>query len=142
TKSDLIENVVIGRFEDKKSAEDFHEALIRIFDKIHRKIELTSKEKKLIDRVMQFTLPYESSTSPEDMEQNTIVIDTDTDENHPFNIIQKKIDNGEKLTSEELTQYKEYISKALPSIRQALENFGESLKKSFSQYYALLNDEG
>ena len=30
----------------------------------------------------------------------------------------------------------------LPSIRQTLENFGESLKKSFSQYYALLNDEG
>lgn len=142
TKSDLIENVVIGRFEDKKSAEDFREALIRIFDKIHRKVELTSKEKKLIDRVMQFTLPYESSTFPEDMEQNTIVIDTDTDENHPFNIIQKKIDNGEKLTPEELTQYKEHISKALPSIRQTLENFGESLKKSFSQYYALLNDEG
>ena len=56
TKSDLIENVVIGRFEDKKSAEDFHEALIRIFDKIHRKIELTSKEKKIIYIVIKIKL--------------------------------------------------------------------------------------
>lgn len=73
---------------------------------------------------------------------DNIQIDTDIDENHPFNVIQKKIDNREQLTPEELTQYKEHISKALPSIRQALETSGESLKKSFSQYYALLNDEG
>lgn len=71
-----------------------------------------------------------------------IMIDTTIDQNHPFNIIQKKIDNGEQLTPEELIQYKEHISKALSSIRQTLENFGKSLKKSFSQYYALLNDEG
>ena len=74
--------------------------------------------------------------------KNTIAIDTDVDQNHPFNIIQKKIDNGEQLTSDELAQYKEHILKALSSIRQTLESFGESLKKSFSQYYALLNDEG
>lgn len=71
-----------------------------------------------------------------------IMIDTTIDQTSPFNIIQKKIDNGEQLTPEELAQYKEHISKAIPSIRQTLENFGESLKKSFSQYYALLNDEG
>ena len=71
-----------------------------------------------------------------------IMIDTTIDQNHPFNIIQKKIDNGEQLTPEELIQYKEHISKELSSIRQTLENFGKSLKKSFSQYYALLNDEG
>ncbi len=82
---------------------------------------------------------------PEILKRNDtryIMIDTAVDQNHPFNIIQKKIDNGEQLTSEELAQYKEHISKALPSIRQTLESFGESLKKSFSQYYALLNDEG
>ena len=82
-------------------------------------------------------------TAPANTEdRRTITIDMNIDENHPFNIIQKKIDNGELLTPEELSQYKEHISKALLSICQALENFGESLKKSFSQYYALLNDKG
>lgn len=142
TKSDLIENVVLGRFEDKKSAENFSEALIRIFDKIHQKEELTSKEKKLLDRVMQLKPPYEISITPEDMEQNAIVIDTDIDEDHPFNIIQKKIDNGEKLTKEETVLYNLYVKRALEAMKQSLKKFGETLRQSYSQYYALLNEEG
>lgn len=102
-----------------------------------------SASKKTIKPLTNQDTSDKSITSSENAEYNrTIIIDTDADKNHPINIIQKKLDNGDHLTPEELAQYKEYISKALPSIRQTLENFGELLKKSFSQYYALLNDEG
>lgn len=72
----------------------------------------------------------------------SIVIDTTVDKNHPFNIIQKKIDNGEQLTSTELTQYKEYILKIIPSINQSLNDIIEKLKRTFSEYYEVLNEDG
>lgn len=72
----------------------------------------------------------------------TITIDTSIDEDHPFNIIQKKIDNGEQLTSTKLTQYKEYILKIIPSINQSLNDIIEKLKQTFSEYYDVLNEDG
>lgn len=108
-----------------------------ILDEV-RKMDKSISEKPFKPLILDKSI----SDSTETENRRTITIDTDIDESHPFNIIQKKIDNGEQLTPEDLAQYKEYISKALPSIRQTLKSFGESLKKSFSQYYALLNDEG
>ena len=82
-------------------------------------------------------------TAPANTEYSrTITIDTSIDEDHPFNIIQKKIDNGEKLTKEETVLYNLYVKRALEAMKQSLKKFGETLRQSYSQYYALLNEEG
>lgn len=54
----------------------------------------------------------------------------------------KKIDNGEKLTKEETVLYNLYVKRALEAMKQSLKKFGETLRQSYSQYYALLNEEG
>lgn len=69
---------------------------------------------------------------------NTIVIDTSKVENHPFTILQKKVENGEELTEEEKTQFNAYMKDAISSLSNALKKFGETLKEC----YQLLNDEG
>ena len=71
-----------------------------------------------------------------------IIIDTSIDEKHPFNILQKKKDNGEELTPEELKQYREHIEKSVSHIAQSMGEIIKSIKASFDKYYAVLNDEG
>ena len=71
-----------------------------------------------------------------------IVIDDDIDKTHPINTILAKVDNHEQLTPEELEQYKNHVAKAIPSIRQSLESFAETLKQSLAEYYEAMNDEG
>ena len=69
---------------------------------------------------------------------NTIVIDTRGVENHPFNVLQKKIENGEELTEEEKSQFNAYMEDAINSFSNAIKRFGETL----NECYQLLNDEG
>ena len=71
-----------------------------------------------------------------------IVFDNVVDEDHPLNIILKKIENGQALSSEESKMFKEYRVKGLSSLQQYLEIFPERLKESLSSYYSLLNDDG
>ena len=79
---------------------------------------------------------------PADSNHETIYINTSIDETHPYNIIQKKIDNGEKLTQEERTYFAKYTKDAVFSFKQSLETFVETIKNNYSQYYELLNDAG
>ena len=72
----------------------------------------------------------------------TIVIDDDIDKTHPINTILAKVDNHVPLKPEELEQYKNHVAKAIPSIRQSLESFAETLKQSLAKYYEAMNDEG
>lgn len=96
------------------------------------------ERKKLLENLEDLQMEI-----PEILKDNdTLIVDTTIDVNHPFNIIQSKIDNGEKLTPEELAQYKEYISVSFSSVRDSLQKFGETLKQSLSQYYAVLNEAG
>lgn len=83
-----------------------------------------------------------SNTSLEDTDHNTIVIDTEIDKNHPFNIIQKKINNGEKLTQEEIHLYNRHLKQSADATMQSLKKFGETLRSAYSEYYELLNEKG
>ena len=71
-----------------------------------------------------------------------IIIDSILDESHPFNTLQKKIENGESLTKEEFEQYNKHILNSVSSIQDSLQKLGVTLKQSFSQYYAVLNEAG
>ena len=52
------------------------------------------------------------------------------------------MERGEELSKEEIALYNFHIKKSLGAIKQSLKQFGETLKQSYSQYYALLNDKG
>lgn len=100
-----------------------------------------------MERVPHFTAPMSNDTKSESNETkntqtNTIVINTDVDKNHPFNIIQRKIDNGEKLSQEEILIYNQHVKRSIETVKQAIEEFGKTLKKCYSEYYELLNEEG
>lgn len=75
-------------------------------------------------------------------QHKSIIIDTDIDKNHPINPILAKIDNHEPLTPEEQKLSNSHVAKAMPSIKQTLETFAETLKESLAEYYAAMNDEG
>ncbi len=75
-------------------------------------------------------------------QHKSIVIDDNIDKTHPINTILAKVDNHEQLTPEELEQYRNHVAKAIPSIKQSLESFAETLKQSLAEYYEAMNDEG
>lgn len=70
--------------------------------------------------------------------RHTITVNTETDKTHPVNIALKKLEHEEKLTPEERTLLGKQIKKATKSVAQTI----ESLKSTFSSYYALLNEAG
>lgn len=114
----------------------------QILDEVRKMDESVSEKPLPPIRLGQNTLD-KPITAPANTEYSrTITIDTSIDEDHPFNIIQKKIDNGEKLTKEETVLYNLYVKRALEAMKQSLKKFGETLRQSYSQYYALLNEEG
>lgn len=114
----------------------------QILDEVRKMDESVSEKPLSPIRLGQNTLD-KPITAPANTEYSrTITIDTSIDEDHPFNIIQKKIDNGEKLTKEETVLYNLYVKRALEAMKQSLKKFGETLRQSYSQYYALLNEEG
>ena len=79
---------------------------------------------------------------PENSNNNNLVIDTEIDKNHPFNIIQKKINNGEKLTQEEIHLYNRHLKQSTDATMQSLKKFGDILRSAYSEYYELLNEKG
>ena len=81
----------------------------------------------------QATLNQPFTTSVEKKQQ--IVIDTDIDKNHPINAILAKVEKNEPLTPEEIAQCWNHKVNAIPSIV-------ETLKRSLTDYYAVMNDEG
>lgn len=114
----------------------------QILDEVRKMDESVSEKNLPPIRLGQNTLD-KPITAPANTEYSrSITIDTAIDEDHPFNIIQKKIDNGEKLTKEETVLYNLYVKRALEAMKQSLKKFGETLRQSYSQYYALLNEEG
>lgn len=114
----------------------------QILDEVRKMDESIQKKSLSPLRLGQDTLD-KPITAPANTEYSrTITINTSIDEDHPFNIIQRKIDNGEKLTKEETALYNLYIKSSLETMKQSLKKFGETLKQSYSQYYALLNEEG
>lgn len=100
-----------------------------------------------MERVPRFTAPMSNDTKSEsnkskNTQNNTIIINTDVDKNHPFNIIQRKIDNGENLSPEEILIYNQHVKRSIETAKQTIEEFGKTLKKCYSEYYELLNEEG
>lgn len=89
----------------------------------------------------QDTLSKPFTTSVENPKQFSINTDN-IDKTHPINTILTKVDNHEQLTPEELEQYRNHVAKAIPSIKQSLESFAETLKQSLAEYYEVMNDEG
>lgn len=75
-------------------------------------------------------------------ENDIVVIDTDIDEGHNFNVIKKKLDIGKKLSPEEILIYNQHIKQATETAKQSLEEFGKTLKKCYAEYYELLNEKG
>lgn len=98
---------------------------------------------KLADALQVSLSELQYGILPDDISNTRkIVFDNVVDEDHPLNIILKKIENGQALSSEESKMFKEYRVKGLSILQQYLEIFSERLKESLSSYYSLLNDDG
>lgn len=94
---------------------------------------LSPEQKYSIRQNVQNFINSTSSSVPD-----TIIVDTNIDINHPYNILMKKIEDGEQLTPEESTYLAQYTKEALESVTQAVKRFGETIEK----YFSLLNEEG
>ena len=114
----------------------------QILDEVRKMDESVSRKSLTPLKLGQDTLDKPITVPANTEYDRTITIDTSIDEKHPFNIIQKKIDNGESLTKEEMEQYGQHILDSISSIQDSLQKFGATLKQSFSQYYAVLNEAG
>lgn len=110
--------------------------------KIAEALEVSFSDLVPFEEGFHLWLDEKESNKSKNVQNDTIVINTDIDESHPFNTIQKKIDNGEKLSPDEILIYNQHVKQSVEAVKQSLEEFGEILKKCYSEYYELLNEEG
>ena len=130
-----VEEAVLDALEQIEKKEDAIHSYVTVLEKE----AILEKAKETHNDIPKQNAPVDNTeTAP----HKKIVIDDDIDKTHPINTILAKVDNHEQLTPEELEQYKNHVAKAIPSIRQSLESFAETLKQSLAEYYEAMNDEG